>query len=126
MSTIWTGSVVVWVAITEEMRGSLEEEGWLLVLVKVGNCSANFSSCLSDFSSSLVGILMSMLSGWPILWASSSSSSSEVSFLSSMGPHSLQSTTSESGMSRPYDEEGSLWDSQQLFWSLYLTMYQKQ
>ena len=43
-----------------------------------------------------------------------------------MGPHLLQSVTSELGMSRLYSSVGSLEDSQQLFWLLYLTMYQKQ
>ena len=56
------GSVVVCVAMTVAMGGSLNEAVWLLGLDKIGNCSANFSSCLSVFSSSLVGILISMLS----------------------------------------------------------------
>ena len=72
----------------------------------MGKCSANFSSCLSVFSSSLVGILMSILSGGASLLASSSSS--ELSLPLSRGPHSLQSVTSESGMSRPYSGLGSL------------------
>ena len=41
-----------------------------------------------------------------MLLASSSSSSSELSFLSSMGPHSLRSVTSESGISRLYSGGG--------------------
>ena len=68
---------------------------------------------------------MSMLSGWPVLLVSSSSSS-ELSSLSSMGPHSLRSVTSEPGISRPYSGRGSLWDAQQLLWLSYLTVYQKQ
>ena len=109
------------------IRGSLEELGWLLDLDRVGNCSANFSSCLSDFPSSLVGILILMLSGQPMLFvSSSSSSSSELSLPSSTGPHSLQLVTSKSRMSRPYSDGGSLWDTQQLLWLLYLTVYQKQ
>ena len=56
-------SVVVCVAMTVVIGGNLDEAGWLLGLDKTGNCSANFSNCLSVFSSSLVGILMSMLSG---------------------------------------------------------------
>ena len=55
------GSVVVCVAMTVVMGGSLEEAVWLLGLDKVGMCSASFSNCLSVLSSSLVGILMSML-----------------------------------------------------------------
>ena len=71
--------------------------------------------------------LMSMLSGWPVLLASSSSPSlSELSLPSLMGPHSLRSVTSESGISRLYSSGGSLWDAQQLLWLLYLMMYQKQ
>ena len=45
------------------MGGSLEDAVLLLGLDRVGICSASFSNCLSVFSSSLVGILMSMLSG---------------------------------------------------------------
>ena len=56
----------------------------------------------------------------------SSSSSSESLFPSSIGPHSLQSVTSESGMSSPYVGGGSLCDTQQLLWLSYLTVYQKQ
>ena len=51
--------------------GSLEVAVRLLGLDRVGICSASFSSCLSVFSSSLVGILMSMLSGQPSLLVSS-------------------------------------------------------
>ena len=61
-----------------------------------------------------------------MLLATSSSSLSELSFPSSMGPHSLRSVTSESGISRPYSGGGSLWDAQQLLWLSYLTVYQKQ
>ena len=98
------GSVVVCVAITAVMGGNLEEAVWLLGLDRMGNCSANFSSCLSVLSSSLVGILMSMLSGCPLLLASSSSEL----FPLSMGPHSLQLVTSESGISRPSSGLGIL------------------
>ena len=56
------GSVVVCVAMTVAIGGSLDEAVRLLGLDKTGNCSANFSNCLSVFSSSFVGILISMLS----------------------------------------------------------------
>ena len=92
------GSVVVCIVITVVMGGSLEVAVWLLGLVKMGMDSANFSSCLSLLSSSLVGILMSMLSSQPSLLLSSISLWSESSL--SMGPHLLQLVTSESGMSR--------------------------
>ena len=46
--------------------------------------------------------------------------------LLSIGPYLLQSVTLESKISRPYSDLGSLWDTQQLCWLLYLTMYQKQ
>ena len=62
--------------------------------------SANFSSCFLVFSSSLVGILMSILSGCPSLLLSLLSLRSVSLSPSSMGPHSLQSVTSESGMLR--------------------------
>ena len=98
------GSVVVCVAITVVMGGNLEEAVWLVGLDRTGNCSANFSSCLSVLSSSLVGILMSILSARPLLLASSSSEL----FPLSMGPHSLRSVTSESGISRPSSGLGML------------------
>ena len=106
------------------MGGNLEVAAQLLGLVRVGMDSARFSSCLSFFTSSSVGILMSMLSGQPVLLLSLWSLWSESSLL--IGPHSLQSVTSESGMLRLYSSGGSLCDSQQLFWLLYLTMNQKQ
>ena len=118
------GLVVVCVVMTVVMGGSLEVAVWLLNLVRMGINSASFSSCLSLFSSSSVGILMSMLSGWPMLLLSSMSLWSESLLL--IGPHSLQSVTSESGMLRLYSLGGSLCDSQQLFWLLYLTKNQKQ
>ena len=40
----------------------------------------------------------------------SSSSSSELSLLLLMGPHSLRSVTSKSGIFRPYSGRGSLWE----------------
>ena len=104
------GSVVVCVAMTVVMGGNLEEAVLLLGLDKTGNCSANFSNCLSVFSSSAEGILMLMLSGWLLV-----SSSSELYFPSSMGPHSLRSVTSESGISTPTSGLGILWVTQQLF-----------
>ena len=104
------GSVVVCVATTVVMGGNLDEAVWLLGLDKTGNCSASFSNCLSVFSSSLVGILISMLSGWLLVL-----SLSELSLPSSMGPHSLQSVTSESGISNPISGLGILWVTQQLF-----------
>ena len=58
--------------------------------------------------------------------SSSSSSSSESSSPLSIGPHSLRSVTSESGISSPYADGGSLCDTQQLLWLSYLTIYQKQ
>ena len=67
-----------------------------------------------------------MLSGCVSLLVSSWSLWSESSLPSSMGPHSLRSVTSESKISRPYSGLGSLWVNQQLCWSLYLTIYQKQ
>ena len=79
--------------------GSLEVAVWLLGLERVGIDSANFPSCFLLFSSSLVETFMSMLSGLPLLLVSSSWCLSECP--SSMGPHSLQSVTSESGMLRP-------------------------
>ena len=82
-------------AITAVMGGSLEVAVRLLGLDKTGNCSANFSNCLSVFSSSCMGILISILSGCASLLVLSSS---ELSRPLSMGPHSLQSTTLESGM----------------------------
>ena len=57
------GLVVVCVAIMVEIRGSLEVAERLLGLERVGIDSANFPSCFLVPSSSLVGILMSMLSG---------------------------------------------------------------
>ena len=118
------GLVIVCVAMTVVMGGSLEVAVLLLGQVRVGMDSASFSSCPSLFSSSLVGILMSMLSGGPslllssmLLWLDSALS---------MGPHSLQSVTSESEMLSSYSSVGSLLDSQQLFCMLYLTRYQKQ
>ena len=63
----FVGSVVVCVAITVVMGGSLEEAVQLLGLDRVGMCSASFSNCLSLFSSSRVGILMLILSGCPSL-----------------------------------------------------------
>ena len=44
-------------------RGNLGVAAQLLGLVRMGIDSASFSSCLSLFASSSVGILMSMLSG---------------------------------------------------------------
>ena len=61
-----------------------------------------------------------------MLFMSSSSSSSELSLPSSIGPHSLRSVTSESGISRPYSGLGSSRDTQQLLWLSYLTIFQKQ
>ena len=58
-------------AIMVVIGGSLEEAVWLLGLDSIGICSASFSSCLSLFSSSRVGILMSILSGCPSLLLSS-------------------------------------------------------
>ena len=57
------GSVVVWVDMMVVMGGNLEVAVWLLGLERVGICSANFLSHLSNVSSSLVGILILMLSG---------------------------------------------------------------
>ena len=124
LEKVCVGSVVVCVTITVVMVGSLEVAVWLLGLEWVGMDSANFSSCCSLFSSSLEGILMSMLSGWPSLLTSSTLLWSESSLL--VGPHSLWPVTLESSMSRLYSLVGSLWDAQQLLWLLYLTMYQKQ
>ena len=64
------GSIVVCVAMRVVMGGNLEEAVWLLGLDKAGICSANFSSCLLLFSSSRVGILISILSGCPSLLVS--------------------------------------------------------
>ena len=58
--------------------------------------------------------------------SSSSSSLSESLLPLLMGPHSLRSVTSESGIFRQYSGGGSLWDTQQLLWLSYLTVYQKQ
>ena len=74
MSMVCVGSVVVCVAMMVVIGGSLEVAVWLLGLDKAGNCSANFSNCLSVFSSSWVGILISMLSGCASLLVSPSSS----------------------------------------------------
>ena len=97
---VCTGSVVVCVAMTVVIGGNLEVAVWLLDLERVGINSANVSSCLLLFSSSLVGILISMLSGGALLLLLPCSSS-ELSLPLLMGPHSLQSVTSESGMWRP-------------------------
>ena len=70
--------------------GSLEVAVLLVGQVRSGIDSASFSSCLSDFSSSLEGILISMLSGCPSLLLSSMSLWLDFSPL--MGPQSLQST----------------------------------
>ena len=93
------GLMVVCVVMTVVIGGNLEVAVWLLGLERAGINSANFPSCFSLFSSSLVETLMSMLSGRPSRLVSSSSLLSERPL--SMGPHSLQSVTSESGMSRP-------------------------
>ena len=60
---VCVGSVVVCVAMTVVIGGNLEVAVLLLGLVRMGIDSANFSSCLLLFSSSLVGILISILSG---------------------------------------------------------------
>ena len=54
---------MVCVAMTVVIGGNLEVAVWLLGLESVGIDTANFSSSLSLFSSSLEGILISMLSG---------------------------------------------------------------
>ena len=98
------GSVVVWVVMIAVMGGSLEVAVLLRVLEKVGIDSASFPSRFSLFSSTSVGTLMSILSGYFLLFASSSS----LSFLSSMGPQVLGLVTSLSGISRQKSSVGSL------------------
>ena len=98
------GSTVVWVVITVVIGGSLEVAVLLLVLERVGINSASFPNCFSLFSSSLVETLMSILSGFFSLFASSLS----LSFPSSMGPQVLGSVTSLSGISRQKPSVGSL------------------
>ena len=63
VAMVCIGSFMVCLAMMVVMGGNLEVAVLLLGLMRVGMDSANFSSCLSLFSSSLVGILMSMLSG---------------------------------------------------------------
>ena len=87
---VWVGSVMVCVAMTVVLRGSLEVAVLLLGQVRRGIDSASFSSCLSNFSSSLEGILISILSGCPLLLLSSTSLWSDFSPL--IGPQSLRST----------------------------------
>ena len=86
------------------MGGSLEVAVLLRVLERVGINSASFPNCLSLLSSVSVGILISMLSGFLSLLASSSS----VSFPSSIGPQVLGSVTLLSEMSRQKSSVGSL------------------
>ena len=90
--------------IMEAMGGSLEVAVLLRVLERVGINSASFPNCFSLFSSALVGILISMLSGFFSLLVSSSS----LSFQSSVGPQVLGSVTSLSGISRQKSSVGSL------------------
>ena len=120
---VCVGSVMVCVAMTVVIGGSLEVAVLLLGLVRVGMDSANCSSCLSLFSSSLVEILMSMLSGWFVLLQSLLSLSLEL--LLSIGLHLFQLVTLWSGMSRLYSSVGSLYDVQQLLWLWNLTINQK-
>ena len=87
---VWVGSVIVWVAITVVMGGSLEVAVLLIGRVRRGIDSANCSSCLLDLSSSLEGILISRLLGCPSLLLSSMLLWLDLSLL--MGPHSLQLT----------------------------------
>ena len=56
---------------TVVIGGNLEVAERLLGLERIGIFSASFSSCLSLFSSSSVGILISMLSGCASLLVSS-------------------------------------------------------
>ena len=98
------GSMVVWVVMMVVIGGSLEVAVLLRVLERVGINSASFPSCFSLFSSSLVETLMSILSGFFLLFAPSSS----LSLPSSMGPQVLGSVTSSSGISRQKSLVGSL------------------
>ena len=85
--------------------GSLVVAVLLLVLERVGIDSASFPNCFSlSSSSSLVETLISILSSFLVLFASSSS----LSFLSSIGPPVLWSVTSLSGISRQKSSVGSL------------------
>ena len=77
------GSTVVWVVMMVVIGGSLVVAVLLLVLERVGIDSASFPSCFSlSSSSSLVETLISILSSFLVLFASSLS----LSFLSLIGP----------------------------------------
>ena len=102
--TVCIGSTVVCIVMTAVMRGSLEVAVLLRVLDRVGINSASFPNLFSLFSSSSVGTLISMLSGFFSLFSSSSS----LSFPSSIGPQVLGSVTSLSGISRQKSSVGSL------------------